>query len=206
MITPHFYLCALPGEAWKQALSWNSQEIAISTFVEDALGIERRIKRGVNADNERKRYSLCCARIEAAIPPPLLTQADTQEPFAQAVQTFRLPFCTLGPDYLHVLAMMVQQVSAQAAELRVGASFFPPEMVQAHSAGFQQLAQQLGMDQNADVQRRIRFFQLASQNGCGVVEMQDTSSTLPGEASATLLPAQAPEASPTIPKIGRAHV
>ncbi len=173
MITTRFYLCALPGIMWKQEVSWNDHSIAIHSFAEDALGIERRIRKGVNQDNERTRYNLCCARIEAAIYSWPMASAANARQFKAALEARRLPAIALEAGYLDVLALITQKAPLKASEIRLGATFFPPETVEAHNSAFYNLARQLGVADHVDVRRRVAFFQLAHQSGCGVVELQN---------------------------------
>jgi len=173
MITTRFYLCALPRAVWEQDVSWNDHSIAIHSFVEDALGIERRIRKGVNQDNERTRYNLCCARIEAATYSWPMASATNAEKFKAALEARRLPAVALEVGYLDVLAPIIQKAPVKASEIRLGATFFPPEMIEDHSSAFYDLARQLGVADHVDLRRRVAFFQLARQFDCGVVELQD---------------------------------
>lgn len=173
MITTRFYLCALPGAMWEQDVSWNDHSIAIHSFVEDALGIERRIRKGVNQDNERTRYNLCCARIEAAISSWPMASATNAKQFKAALGARRLPAIALEAGYLDLLAPIIQKAPVKASEIRLGATFFPPEMAEPHNSAFDNLARQLGVADHVDARRRGAFFQLARQFGCGVVELQN---------------------------------
>ncbi|HUW95602.1 MAG TPA: hypothetical protein VMW58_07420 [Anaerolineae bacterium] len=190
MITTRFYLCALPAAMWEEDVSWNDHSIAIHSFVEDALGIERRIGKGVNQDNERTRYNLCCARIEAATYSwPMSSAADAKQ-LKAALKARRLPAITLETDYLNVLALVTQKAPVKASEIRLGATFFPPEMVEAHYSAFDDLARQLGLAEYTDVRQRVAFFQLAHQFDCGVVELQDAFHFVTGDGPARLAPLQ----------------
>ncbi len=173
MITARFTLCALPSIVWEQDVQWGDQDIAIRSFVADALGIERRLGKGVNLDNERARYTLCCARLEAALKLPIHAPVSDPGAFRLALDAFRLPVCFLGQEYLDAVDLMLREVRARSMEMRLGATFFPPPMVEAHVAAFSSLASDMGLADHAEIQRRTTFFRLARQHACGVVELQD---------------------------------
>jgi hypothetical protein len=184
MITTYFYLCALPRAMWEQDVSWNERAIAIHSFVKDAIGIERRIQKGVNQDNERTRYNLCCARIEATVVSQPLTSAATVEQFKASFAAHRLPASALEAGYLTALAHIIQQAPLDTSKFRFGASFYTPDMVASHNTAFSQLAEQAGLGSDADVKRRRAFFELARQFDCGVVELQNAFQFLKAEAPA----------------------
>src|SRR5947209_8074081 len=173
MITSYFYLCALPRAMWEQDVSWNERVIAIHSFVKDAIAIERRIQKGVNQDNERTRYNLCCARIESTVASQALTSAATAEQFKAAFAARRLPASVLEAGYLTALARIMQQAPLETSRFRLGATFFTPEMIASHSAAFSQLAEQAGLANDVDVKRRRAFFELAQRFDCGVIELQN---------------------------------
>ena len=187
MITSYFYLCALPKALWEQDVSWNEHIVAIHSFVKDAIGIERRIQKGVNQDNERTRYNLCCARIEAAVASQALTSAATAQQFQAAFAAHRLPASVLEEGYLTVLSHMIQQAPLETTRSRLGATFFTPDMIASHNKAFSQLAEQAGFVDDVDVKRRIAFFELAQQFDCGVVELQNAFQFLKAEAPARVV-------------------
>lgn len=190
MITTYFYLCSLPRTMWEQDVSWNEHIIALHSFVKDAIGIERRIQKGVNQDNERTRYNLCCARIEATVASQALTSAATVEQFKAAFAAHRLPASALETGYLTALARIIQQAPLETSRFRLGATFFTPEMIASHNTAFSQLAEQVGLANDVDVKRRIAFFELAQQFDCGVVELQNAFQFLKAEAPAQVVSVQ----------------
>jgi hypothetical protein len=187
MTTARFTLCALPSIVWEQDAQWGNQAIAIRSFVADALSIERRLAKGVNLDNERTRYNLCCVRLEAALKLPVCVPVSDPDAFRLALDAFRLPASSLGAGYLDAIDLMVRKGAPKSMEMRLGATFFPPNMVEAHVAAFASLAAEMGLVNHADIQRRITFFGLARQHACGVVELQDPYHF---EQDVTVLPPQ----------------
>ncbi len=173
MITTRFTLCALPAAAWAQDTTWGSHTIAIRSFVEDAQGIEHRLAKGVNQDNERARYSLCCSRLEAALMQLPSASAVSKEAFRSALGAAHLPIVTLGAEYLDVIELMYRKAPPRSSEMRLGTTFFPPDLVEAHVAAFSTLATDLGLADHTAVQQRVAFFQLAREHDCGVIELED---------------------------------
>lgn len=173
MITTGFRLCALPREMWEQDVSLDGRRIAIRSFVEDALGIKRRMAKGVNLENERVRYSLCCAGIEAAASQQQTEPADDAGQFSRTLEAHHLPIVALGAGYLDVLALVSQRLPVQSSETRLGATFFPPDKVEEHKTEFYAFAKESGLADHEVVQQRVAFFNLAHQFGCGVIELQN---------------------------------
>lgn len=160
----------------KNALSFKSDELGIQPFVEDALSIETRIERGVNQENERTRYSLCCARLEAAIKFTKMKVINNQIEFNAALAAHNLPAINVGQNYIDVIRLMNQRAEKKSSEIemRLGATFFPPDLVATHINAFASLASELNKSQLSDLQQRIEFFKFASNNKCGIVEIQNS--------------------------------
>lgn len=173
MITTQFTLCAVPSVAWEQDIQWGDHTIAIRSFVADALSIERRLGKGANLENERARYNLCCARLEVAPKLPLHVPVSEPDAFRSALNAARLPVCFVSAGYLDAIDLMVRKAALKSMEMRLGATFFPPNAVEAHIEAFSSLAAEMGLADHADVQRRIVFFRFARQFACGVIELQD---------------------------------
>src|SRR5579859_942155 len=173
MITTTCYLCALPRRVWEPDSESASGAASIHTFVQDALGIERRIMRGVNQENERMRYNLCCSGIEAAIAPQLLVQTETAAEFQSVLASGRLPVSSLRAGYIEILAEIIARWPDGAAEHRVAAGFYPPAEIDTQNTAFYALAQQAGQADHEDVRRRTAFFERARRADCGVVVLQD---------------------------------
>jgi hypothetical protein len=169
MSTSHIYLCAIPPNIWECSASLHGKAPDIARFVTDALGCERRIAKGVNLDNEYERYTLCCQRIEQEIGSSyLFTPLQSMEDFSEVLQTGRFPVILIGIDYLNVLDRMSDKQDSK----RIGASFFPPDTISSHHAAFTHWSEDLSISDVESIHRRIDFFSLAKNSGCGVVELQ----------------------------------
>lgn len=169
MSTLKIHLCAIPANIWENPASVHGKGPDIAGFVTDALGCERRIAKEVNLDNEYERYTLCCQRIEQEIgSSSLLAPLQSMNDFSIVIQAGRFPVVTIGVDYLNILDKMSDKEGFE----RLGASFFPPVTITSHHEVFTQLAKELNIFDVDNVQRRIDFFSLAKDSGCGVVELQ----------------------------------
>lgn len=172
MSTVHFHVCAIAREEWEPGDGTNALVDRLAPFVEDALGIESRIMRGINLEDERTRYNLCCDRIESLAGVLPRTLVANQQEFTAAVEAQHRPMSMLGAGYLDALRAMYELAPSKAADLRIGRTFFPPESVPEHMIAFQQLAKEAGLDDDEDVVKRCGFLELAEKGGFGVIEMQ----------------------------------
>lgn len=167
-------LCAVPEARWAATGQPGVEGPTLGGLVADALAIERRMRKGVNLEDERIRYGLCCARIEA------LTTAgmqyfESQAEFKSVLASGRFPAHPLGVAYLDVLRQILDegQPQIEAVNIRLGATFFPPGEIRKHAMEFNRLAERLGLADDATVKKRIAFFtNLALPHRCGVVELQ----------------------------------
>lgn len=173
MITSTVTLCALPEPIWHEKTVWGKQTFTIHSFIEDALGIEFRIQKGVNQENERARLNLCCARLEAAIKLAALQEIKSPSEFKSALTSNNLPVITLGQNYLDAIRLMYQKAEAKSNAMRLGATFFLPKLIEPHMNAFASLAAELDLSQVSDLNLRIAFFQFAARYQCGVVEIQN---------------------------------
>jgi len=144
----------VPREFWK---SQEDSMVDISPFVEDAFAIERRITKGVNLSNERMRYQLCCKRIQEAV--------SGMVPVKEKM--------VLRQSYYNLLHILFTKFSAQAAQGRLAACFFPPDMIEEHLNAFKSITTQAGLDGHEDIMKRMEFFNKAIYQKAGVVEIAD---------------------------------
>jgi hypothetical protein len=172
MITTRIFLYALPSSTWKKKTVWGNTPLDIGSFVEDALAIEERIVTGVNQENERARYTLCCNRLEAAVKTLSPMAVNSRDSFNAALQKSQVPIFSLSSHYLNVILLMFQKNTVQAANARMGSTFFPPERMASHIQSFTDLANELGISDQEDVKNRTLFYQIALNSQCGVIEIQ----------------------------------
>ncbi len=174
MITTNIFLYALPATAWIKNANWGNSHVDIGAFIDDALGIEKRIQKGVNQENERSRYTLCCNRLEASVRTLGSTSATTTtESFQSALQIFQLPFISLSSQYLDMISLMYRRYPDECSSIRLGASFFPFDMIEPHLSKFIAFSNELGIGNQVDICQRITFYKAALKFQCGVIEIQD---------------------------------
>ncbi|NJP05830.1 MAG: hypothetical protein HC837_09515 [Chloroflexaceae bacterium] len=169
MSTSFIYLCAIPRAIWEQPANVHGRPMDIARLVTDALACERRITKGINLEHEYSRYTLCCQRLEQAVGSTrLLTPFKTTDDFTATLQAGRFPVFPISEDYLSVL----DHTRDKPGPERLGASFFPPDTLHAHSAAFAMWGKQHGVATRKGVKYRFAFLQIAQQAGCGVIELQ----------------------------------
>jgi len=148
-------LCLKAADFWEPS---EDPLTNVAPFVDDALSIERRLKKGVNQANERKRYGLCCRRIQEA-----------------AVRTWKGDdVITLEPDYFELLRWLCRTSLAPALDCRSMACFTPPYLVKNSMEGFNRLISQIDSLTGKHLSladKRITFYEKAVQQGAGVVEI-----------------------------------
>ena len=173
-------LYMVPRRFWEER---DDAPLNMAPFVEDALVIERRIGKGVNLANERMRYALCCRRIQDAV----FRTGDSTE---KAV---------LGQGYYDILHGIFARFPAATTQSRVLACFFPPEHVLAHLDRFKALTERGGFSGQKDVRKRAAFFEKASAQGAGVVEVSDFLVGGKDHVTAEVVPCPAPKAAKPMP-------
>lgn len=145
-------LYLVPASDWEEK---PDPQDDISLFVEDALAIEQRLKKGVNLVNERKRYQLCCRRIqEAALRKRGVYESDT-----------------LGEGYFSLLQEMYEQHPGEMVQQRIASCFFPPGSTAEQIAVLKKLTLEAPNGRNGDVEKRIAFFERALSIKAGVIEI-----------------------------------
>ena len=102
MMQSRFLLCAVPPEVWDENTSLPEPRSLLNGLLQDALGIERRLPKRVNLENERSRYTLCCDQIES-IASQLAISFKTLEEFETGLRDGRFPARAIDEAYMHFL-------------------------------------------------------------------------------------------------------
>ena len=160
-------LYVVPGDVWKNQ---NNSTISIFDFFVDALAIERRIKKEVNLNNERRRYQLCCRRIQEAV----------------IQMSSSLEKVTLGENYFDILKFLYEKFPSEVIQTRLMSCFHLPDNISdynghtdqllkpaevaEHQNSVRRLLQRAGISDNALLIERLNIFQKASDQGAGIVE------------------------------------
>jgi hypothetical protein len=174
MNTNRFYMCAIPAPFWKGAV----ETFDFTHLVSDALSGERRIAKEVNLGDEYSRYNLICLRLEQEVMQSGRIRSFSSEvEFQQLVQSGLFPFQTYSSSYLHLLSRLGDQPGSE----RLGATFFPPDLMYKHRSAFELWADQQGLIKTPLVKQRLQFLDWAISSACGLVELQ--CAFLPAETS-----------------------
>lgn len=174
MISSLVYLCLIPERHWGGATIPTASELRIARFAAEALTAERRIRKEVNIDNERRRYSLLCSRIEAEVlKSDLLEIVNNLDDVPSVLGSGKLPAVQIDRTYLDLLRAIIDEDSPG----RLGATFFPPGEVQTHLDVFNEIGAGRRADHTVAFRVRSEFFRLAAQAGGGVIEVQQHFAT-----------------------------
>lgn len=161
----NFYLCALPQTAWMEGQGYGG--VQIGQFASDALACERRMSKGVNLSTEHNRYAATCEQLEQAVlSSKRLRQVSDQTEFEELLKNDCIPMLMLPSDYITVLTAL-----DEPGPDRLGASFFPPDMVPDYLEAVKQWASGQRPEERPTT-AHLLFYKWAQLNGCGVVEVQ----------------------------------
>jgi len=140
----------IPSEIWSNGHTDTPNLPPLYLPARDALAIERRAMKGVNLRNEKRRYTLCCERIQGIVhelsdvsgilPKPLIWPTYHQE-------NEKAPSAR---SYLAIMALIGRWMSKFLSKLppdqlqfiypRVSAIFSPPEDAECHLKCFELIA------------------------------------------------------------------
>jgi len=167
MMHTRIYYCAVPKIYWVNP----GNDFNIYKFAKSALICERRISKGVNLENEVKRYTLLCRRIgEFIMQTGKCKLVSNLEDFKKSYISGNFPLEIAKPGYLPMLSRNFDFTSLE----RLGSNFFIPEQVGSHRKAFLKWACQEGLEDTDVVKHRSKFFEWAELFGCGVMELQSS--------------------------------
>ena len=153
-------LCSLPGETLLRMGDEN-----LSDLISSAKLVERRIERGANQQDERRRYSLLCDRLE-------------QEVIYKLATSKKVLSLELTSSSLDLLADLVEQMLPEELPKRLNASFFSPEELKNYTSAFRRVVKKLGSKKNEVIDKELKFFDAAIKKGNCVVILQSVRSPL----------------------------
>jgi len=153
-------LCALPGES---VLRMRDQNLA--SLISSAKLTERRIEKGANQQDERRRYSLLCDRIEQEVVHKLATSKKVLS-------------LELAGSSLDLLVDLVEQMLPEELPKRLSASFFSPEELKNYTSTFRRVVKKLDSKRNEVMNKELKFFDAARKKGNCVVILQNVRSPL----------------------------
>lgn len=171
MIAPRVFACMVPPALWVPEGSGRLANLA--DLAADGLSMERRLAKGVNAETEWGRYTLCSSRLEqlVAAMPWTVTSGD-----GLAFPDGQVAALQMHDDYLAGVAKAFRLKHDVASTARLGATFFPPETLRNHLLGLQALQDIAGLEES--LSPRIAFVREVLNRGGAVVDVQDPFSAV----------------------------
>lgn len=145
------WLVAIPDEFSVQ------KRIDLKVLMKRAIRVEERMVKGVQIEDEQKRYHTLCDRIEY-----LGNLISAENPVVS---------CELGIDYFEFLIDMSSTYPEASKAARLMSNFCPAELVANQLNLFIELAEKAGVAGRSDVQRKIGFYQEAVRNNWSVIEL-----------------------------------
>lgn len=131
-------------------------KVDLRSLMLKAVRVEQRMVKGVNLEDEQRRYHILCDRIEFYGHRKLSERADN--------------FVDLGSDYLEVIKNLGKHFQEEVIEARLAADFCPRELVEQHIGRFESLTNRLNL-LDGSVQRKINFYRMALKSGWNVIEL-----------------------------------
>ena len=145
------WLVAIPDEFSVQ------RRVDLKVLMNRAIRVEERLVKGVQVEDEQKRYQVLCDRIEY---------------FGHLISVeCPVPYVELGFDYLNCLIDLSASKPEVIRASRLLASFCPADRVGQQLSQFVDLARNTGFISRPDFQRKINFYRNAQNNHWGVVEL-----------------------------------
>lgn len=220
-----YTICALPA-VWWQRNGDEAQQPAdiqlIRELIREAQGLWRRIQKGVNAETERSRYSMCLEELEGQLAARLVPVPDFQ---GKAPGADQIAAVAIDGRYFDFLARFLLEenerkklggdLTSEPTKNKValpglGASIFPPDTVEFHVAAVEErLAQDTDLPEDVRkvvVGRQCLLRQIAARHE-GVIEFGEVLDNLEPyapprrqvNAQEAYSPEVLPDAAPEIP-------
>jgi hypothetical protein len=145
------WLVAIPEEYSIQ------KRLDLNVLMKRALRVEERMVKGVQIEDEQKRYQTLCDRIE------YLGNLISAE--------FPVVSYELGADYFELLLYMADKFPDEARSIRLFSNFCPVERLNQQLSEFQNLVSNAGLAENEVVKRKVLFYQNAINNNWIVLEL-----------------------------------
>ncbi len=136
-----------------------SERLDLRVLITRALKIEARMEKGVNLEDEQRRYQIICDRMEY---------------LGNLISgTKKVEFVNLGENYLELLMLMKKKFPEETKRARVMSNFCPAALVEKHIALFESLARQASLLELEEIKKKIEFYRAAAKQKCHVLELQE---------------------------------
>jgi hypothetical protein len=176
MISAGTLLCGIPASCFSGKAAANDIAIGLlRSYVPALRVIERRIRKGVAADEERTRYARLCRQIEEVALSRAVPAARDQE-FQAALSRGDFPSIRIASGYLELLARLHAAGTSTGIthDVRLGATLFAPDELQKHISQFRTVTSKPEWEQDSAIRDRIWFVtRRLIPNGCGLIEFPD---------------------------------
>jgi len=143
-------------------------KVDLRSLMLKAVRVEQRMVKGVNLEDEQRRYHILCDRIEFYGHRKLSERAGN--------------FVELESDYLEVIKNLSKHFQEEVIEARLAADFCPRELVEQHIGRFESLVNKLNLSRDESVQKKINFYHSALKSGWSVIELHVSWSQSRNEA------------------------
>lgn len=153
MIRTNVILLAVPDSACI------AERLDLRVLMNRSLKIEERMKKGVNLEDEQRRYQILCDRIE------YLGNI--------IVSTQKVESVDLGENYLDLLLLMQKKNPEDYNTGRIMANFCPAERAEKQISQFEDLAMRAGILSRVEIGKKSKFYRSAAKKKCHILEIQD---------------------------------
>lgn len=135
------------------------ERLDLRTLMSRAIKIEERMRKGVNIEDEQRRYHILCDRMEYM--------------GYFIVSAKKTKSIGLGENYLYQLMLMQRKFPEDSLTSRLTANFCPTGLIEKQIRAFEDLAKRAGLSGQKEIQDKIQFYRMAAENKWHVLELQE---------------------------------
>ncbi|OGD73011.1 hypothetical protein A3K29_02610 [Candidatus Collierbacteria bacterium RIFOXYB2_FULL_46_14] len=135
------------------------ERLDLRVLMSKALKIEERLRKGVNPDDEQRRYHILCDRME------YLGSFIGMNKSVRSVE--------LGIEYFELLLQIQARFPVEFRSARVSANFCPWSKITEQISLFENLVKRAGVSDRKEIQEKIRFYRDAEKNKLHILELQE---------------------------------
>lgn len=137
------------------------ERLDLRTLMSRALKIEVRMEKGVNLEDEQRRYQIICDRMEY---------------LGHLVSSIKkVEIVNLRGDYLELLLLMKNKCPEETKRSGVMSNFCPANLLEKRIGLFEALAKQSGLLEQEEIKTKIKFYRAAAKKKSHVLELQELS-------------------------------
>ncbi len=136
-----------------------AERLDLRVLMSRGLKIEKRMIKGVNLEDEQRRYQIICDRIE------YLGNFISSNKKVKTAE--------LGHEYFDQLLLIKSKLPEEAKEVRITSNFCPASMVLEQIKQFELMVKKVKISERKDIADKIAFYHQAADSKCHVLELQD---------------------------------